>query len=75
MGKKKTKWTGHKRDGKPVVPVIFYAPPQIHRALKAKAKKLGTTQDAMLNAMAARNVALPKKQKAAAAVVEQAFAQ
>ena len=71
----KKKFEGHKRNGKSVVPVIFYAPPQVHRAIKAKAKRLDTTQNALLNAMAARNVASkPKKTKPPVTAAE-AFAQ
>lgn len=72
--KKAKKFAGHKRGGKKVVPVIFYAPPQVHRALKAKAKKLGKTQDGFLNALVARSVAAPKK-AAPIVTAEQAFAQ
>ena len=63
--KKAKKFAGHKRGGKKVVPVIFYAPTQVHRALKAKAKKLGKTQDGFLNALVARSVAAKPKKKAA----------
>ena len=74
MAKKAKKFEGHKRGGKKVVPVIFYAPPQVHRALKAKAKRRGVTQDAFLNAMVKRSVAAKKAPKPVI-TVEQAFAQ
>lgn len=69
--KKAKKWSGHKRDGKAVVPVIFYAAPQVHRALKAKCKKLGTTQNAYLNLLATRSVGAIKAKKKAAKPVAQ----
>ena len=70
--KKAPKFKGHFRAGKKVVPVIFYAPPQVHRALKAKCRKLDITQDAYLNGLAARSVGPSKKAKKVATKTETA---
>lgn len=56
MSTKAKKIVRRKRNGKTVVPVIGYFPESLHRAVKAMAKRQGTTQDALLNRWATNAV-------------------
>lgn len=68
--KKTKKIIRRTRGGKPVVPCICYMPEALHRAVKAIAKRQGTTQDALINRWAqnavngAKGAAKQKRERA-----------